>query len=448
MTPKKVEAVRTDCLVRPAEICVISSVATRFPRTALAGLTFLFFAALTAAGPLFAQVRLDSATRPATFTRAFFGIHVHNNGTTRYWPALPFGSIRLWDSRVNWRDLQPVRGYTDYKRLDEYVSWAERNQVEILYPLWATPGWAAKRPNEEGSYGPGSASEPRSMEDWDNFVDAVSKRYKGRISAYQIGNEVNHRSFYSGSRDDLVEMVRRASRIIKKNDPAAIVVMPSAVGLDKRIEFVSEVGAVVGKSAADVASFHLYHGDNPPEALIPVLNDLTSQWHRSGLQGLWNTEVGYMIQDASIRWTNDEEKYVLDEGRASSQIPKLMLFARLAGFERFYWYAWDSKKYGFIDPANHSMRRTALVLGQFMKLFTGASVESCVRKPSAVWDCELRTSNGKRAAVMWVDARTGGFASVGLPYRGHVIQLDGVDVGRIATSNWQLSSMPVLNLED
>lgn len=96
----------------------------------------------------------------ARFERAYFGIHVHNDGAQRNWPDIPIGALRLWDADVGWAYLEREEGRFDFRRLDEYVDWAAQRGVEVLLTLGVTPPWASARPAEPGAYGLGTAAEP------------------------------------------------------------------------------------------------------------------------------------------------------------------------------------------------------------------------------------------------------------------------------------------------
>ena len=61
-------------------------------------------------------------------------------------------------------------------------------------------------------------------EDYVDFVREVANRHKGRITAYQIWNEANTRSFYEGDWTALAKLTRRAHDAIKLMDPSAQVV--------------------------------------------------------------------------------------------------------------------------------------------------------------------------------------------------------------------------------
>lgn len=113
-----------------------------------------------------------------------------------------------------------------WRTLDQRVAAAKRSGTSILLVLGATPEWAARSVNAADApwLGPGSVSPPKRMADWSAFVNAVVKRYAGRIESYQVWNEPADRKFWRGSAETLTRMTRVAYDTIHANDPDAKVV--------------------------------------------------------------------------------------------------------------------------------------------------------------------------------------------------------------------------------
>ena len=226
--------------------------------------------------------------------RQYFGLHIHRVATATPWPAVQFGSWRLWDAGVAWPQLEPERNRWDFRLLDRYVELATRHNVEILLTLGLTPGWASARPSESSAYEPGNAAEPRNTGDWELYVRTVSTRYKGKIHSYEIWNEPNMKGTFSGSPQTMAKLARSAYQVLKSVDPSVLVVSPSptaAIG-------VSWLGNYLGRegcSAADVIGYHFYVTPSQPEAMIPLIVDVKKmlQQHHCTGKPIWNTESGW-----------------------------------------------------------------------------------------------------------------------------------------------------------
>jgi hypothetical protein len=88
----------------------------------------------------------------------------------------------------------------------------------------------------------------------------VVQRYRGRLEAYELWVMGNDSHYYTGSPETLVEMTRRASRIIRTVDPKAIVVCPSMDRLwepdaQYKLQRFAELG---GYNYCDVADVKFY----------------------------------------------------------------------------------------------------------------------------------------------------------------------------------------------
>ncbi|WP_345637194.1 helix-turn-helix domain-containing protein [Streptomyces thinghirensis] len=114
-------------------------------------------------------------------------------------------------------------------------------------PAWAAPD-ARKAAYPEGA----RAAPPDDLADWDAFGRALVRHAGARIDAYELWVMANHEHHYNGSVKTLVEMTRRASRIIEELDPDATVVCPSVTKLwtARAHRFLTEFAALGGPSTA------------------------------------------------------------------------------------------------------------------------------------------------------------------------------------------------------
>src|SRR5207253_9299963 len=108
--------------------------------------------------------------------------------------------------------------------------------------------------------------------DWGRYVQAVATRYRGRIGAYELWNLANQPKYYSGDIPTLVEMTRRAVRILRRVDPAATAVCPSMGELwdQGSRDFLTRFAAAGGYGYCSVASVKLHQRDfgDKPETIL------------------------------------------------------------------------------------------------------------------------------------------------------------------------------------
>lgn len=338
----------------------------------------------------------------------FFGLHIHRADQGTAWPSVPFGSWRLWDAYVTWADIQPTPTRWEFSRLDRYVDLATRHSVDILLPLANTPRWAASRPNEDSAYKQGNASEPRNIEDWRRYVTTIGERYKGRIHNYEIWNEPNIRHHYSGSIDRLVELTCEASRILKAIDSRNVIVSPgSTAGASDHINYLNRFLAKGGKNCIDVVGHHFYVPNSSPEAMVPLIRKVRAVMASHGISQfpLWNTETGWWI--ANNDGSTEDETYAkkgwirLDRNTDAQQyLEKAFLISRAEGIQRFYWYSWDNRLLGLVEPGSGTPKPPARLWGNLAGELVGATNVTCSYDLGGS-QCTFVKANGKLVRTTW-----------------------------------------------
>lgn len=333
----------------------------------------------------------------------YFGLHIHRADDGTPWPNVQFGSWRLWDAYVQWTHLQPARETWNFGRLDHYVELARSNKVSLLLPLGLPPRWASARPKEQSAYGEGRAAEPAQIEDWRAYVHTVGQRYKGKINAYEIWNEPNDKHFFSGTTAKLVELTCEAYRVLKIIDPAILVVGPAYTG-GQNIGKLEEFLAKGGGGCIDVVSYHLYVPLGPPEVIPPLIERIREAMKRQGLEHLplWNTETGWIVENSDGTHAGKLPK---DWLRVSSEqsaafVVRSYLLSSAFGVDRFYWYAWDGKSMGLMEPSAKTLKPGGVALGVVARWITGGPRPVC-SETNRMWLCTLSQRPDGRRVVVW-----------------------------------------------
>jgi GH35 family endo-1,4-beta-xylanase len=152
------------------------------------------------------------------------------------WDAIPaeVTALRLWDCGVHWGAIHTAPGVYDWAPLDRLV--AKAGDRHLTYVIAGTPRWLAKHPDQPHFapwLGPGSNSMPHSMSEAEAFVTALASRYRGRIKAYEVGNEPQLADFLFPYTDaecnTLAEMTKRFKAAIDRADPDALVLAASVL---------------------------------------------------------------------------------------------------------------------------------------------------------------------------------------------------------------------------
>ena len=334
----------------------------------------------------------------------FFGMHIHNATTSTPWPVIPFGTWRLWDASVAWPDLEPERDAWDFQRLDACVALAEKHGVEILLPLGLTPNWASARPDEPGAHGPGTAAEPRNLDDWRAYVRAVATRYRGRIRYYELWNEVNVREFYTGTVEQMILLARETHQVLKGVDATLKLVSPSSTERASGLAWLDIFLAAEGGAYVDIIAHHLYVSPDPPEAILPFADQVRAIMKRHGVRDkpLWNTESGW-YRGTKVFATDAEE---------SAYLARSYLLNWAVGAERFSWYAWDNHGWSSIDLTaddNDALRPAGDAYREVRTWLVGSRMTSCSAYVDNTWICQLTRPDGSPARIVWNPERTIGF---------------------------------------
>lgn len=339
---------------------------------------------------------------------SYFGMVMHpsytRNGAElrgQSWPSVPFGAIRLWDTRTQWLYLSPSRGSYDWSLLDGYLNIAKQHNVDVLYTFGGTPEWASTSTSSDCGYKPGACYPPRNIQDWDDFVAALATHAKGRIHAYELWNEANLPRFWSGGMSPLIQMGEHASRIIKSIDPEAMVLTPSfsskAVNLEKRVDDMAgsldQFFTAGGGSYVDGVAIHGYV-DLEPEGinrLVARIREVMASHGQSG-KPLWDTEASWT---ANARLPDEEDQVAF--------LVRAYVLRWARGVERFYWYAWNDARSGTLsDPQSFRLHRAGAAYGEVYKWLVGATMTSaCWTGNDSISRCELARPGGYVAQIVW-----------------------------------------------
>lgn len=359
---------------------------------------------LLIAGHAFAQA--ESFSPPgSTIPPTLFGLHIHRASTTTPWPSVPFSTWRLCETSTIWNWLEPKKGEWHFEALDKFVTLAELNKKDVILCLGITPSWASSRPAETAVWGPGTASVPKNLDDWRNYVRVVANRYKGRIRYYEIWNEPNLVMFYTGNVGQMVALSGEAYKVLKEVDPSAFVVSPSATGLG--FSWTDEFLAKGGGRFADYIGYHFYVTPLQPEAMaesIIKLNSIMMKYNVASRQ-LWNTESGWFMQNhnsvvAANPAPGQINSKVLTDEEASAFLARAYIINWGLGVQRLIWYAWDDQEMGLTEADGKTVKISAAAYTRIHDWLVGARMVS-LSSDNHAWTCHIERDHGYSAWIVW-----------------------------------------------
>jgi polysaccharide biosynthesis protein PslG len=276
--------------------------------------------------------------------RAFFGLH---DGSAQAYGHLPFGSLRLWDAGVTWRDVETAPGVYDWTRLDSLVSAAQAHHVQVTLVLGMTPSFYAATSS--------AAPDPG---DYARYVRAVMARYRSfhghrGIAAYQVWNEANISYFWTGTPQQMARLTQVVDQVRDQVDPHATVVAPSfavrlryqRAGMD-RYQRERVDGHAVWRHY-DVNALSLYpkptYGARPggPEDAMHLLGRARRQLLAAGVppyKKIWATEVNYGVKGGGLAVSS---AHPISERRQVANVLRTYFLGAAHGLQRVFWYRYD-----------------------------------------------------------------------------------------------------------
>ena len=311
---------------------------------------------------------------PRRVPSEFFGLTL--NTDTGGMPGFRTGAVRLWDSETRWGLIEKRPRHYDWSGLDRMVDSAGRRGLPVLFTFGGTPRWAAPD-GRRSAYKDSRSSPPDDLKDWDRFVGKVAERYRDRIEAYELWDYPSHRLHWAGSVTTLAEMVERASGIIRRADPGAVLACPSfgrlwtEQGRDRLREF-ARTGAYDHCHAAAL-KLPPRRATRPPEESIELARKVQALLYEEGVGDIpvWNTGT-----DRDVAVTDP-----LDARRARDYAVRFYLsgvYSRHYGVRRTYFYSWGSTGVPLVvQPVGGRPTEAGVRMGRLMDWLDGAGVTAC-----------------------------------------------------------------------
>ena len=123
----------------------------------------------------------DGVLRP--LTGYGFQAHMYNQDRRSIVDRTRQAGFGWLKQQVEWRQTEPIeKGGFDWRELDKVVAAVSRAGLRILLSVVQAPEWAL------GDRAHGPPGDPLNFED---FMRAMSSRYRGRVHAYELWNEAN-----------------------------------------------------------------------------------------------------------------------------------------------------------------------------------------------------------------------------------------------------------------
>jgi hypothetical protein len=364
-----------------------------------------------------------------------FGMHIHSP-FLHGWPVVPIGFWRLWDSNVQWPQLEASPGKWDFSLLDREVTIARQQGAEPLIVFGLTPQWASARPTEPCNYGLGACAEPTNLSDWQDYINQVATRYKGRVHYYELWNEPDLKAYYTGTVESMLSLAKAAYTILKQVDPTVTVLSPAAVVQTTGTKWLTQYLAIGGGNYADIIAHHFYQFPGKPEKLVSYFADVQQVLASAGVnKPIWDTEMGW---GPGSSFSSQQEM--------ADFVARTFLLHWAFGISHVAWYAWDDHRWPTLiltEQDNSTPTAAGLAFAQMQDWGIGTTAASCTQDSNQNYACHLQRSDGSSRYAVWNPDSTGSFA---VPSEWKVTRLVALSGRASAIINGQVEvgSSPVL----
>lgn len=351
-----------------------------------------------------------SASASTTITTRSFGMH-YTNSADPY--LVQFGSSRIWDMGVTWRDLQPSKGTTSSRvltRLDSIVATMRSHGSQPLLTLGMTPAWAARKCNHY--YGgvnwglktcaPVSTSTTGA---WGKYVRMLASRYHGKVQYFELWNEPSLHNGYNDSVRTLAKMQASADTILHQYGARLVSpAIPFTDGNPKHgMRWLDNFLKLPGGRSFDIVGLHLYPSDaaakagNGPEWAMQTLRSVRGvlRGNHVSAKPVWNTETNVGRAPAHTAQGGGT--------RGAAMVARTYLLATENNVARTFWYAADDRNWGgtWLEASGRRSLTTAGHAYVVMRsLLVGAHPRGCTVS-GAHYACRYRLASGKSMIAVW-----------------------------------------------
>lgn len=224
-----------------------------------------------------------------------------------------------------WGWIEKSKGNFNFEETDKWVKEAQKNNIAILATIWPYAEWDQKKchdknceitaedqfyPMLEGGI-PKSRCAPCNFEDYKNFLLRLVERYDGDgvgdmpgleipIKYYEILNEPEMKesflTFYKGTQEEYVEILKGSYGGIKSACPDCKVVQGGAAGImDSMISYWRKIFELGGGNYFDIANIHYIN--NGDLGTLNVNNFKKLVQEKNINKPIWITEAEYTSEN-------------------------------------------------------------------------------------------------------------------------------------------------------
>ena len=187
-----------------------------------------------------------------------------------------------------WQDIEPKKGERNFEKYDYIVELLSAHKIKILGLLDYSVEWASA----SGKWN----CAPQDFKEFVEYATAVAKRYKGRITYWEIWNEPDSSTYWE-PQDGLKSycaLLKETYAALKQVDPGCRVLNG---GLANGLASVNKLYDNGAQGYFDILNIHIFEQPFAPGAIhrvtaYPRLAYKIMQRNNDGNKEIWITEIG------------------------------------------------------------------------------------------------------------------------------------------------------------
>lgn len=324
-----------------------------------------------------------------------FGIHAPVDWGR---PGVNSSWVRLWDAGVSWAQMEPTQGNIDFTKLRASIESAESYGARVLYVLGDTPSWA--NGGRAGNFAP-STNGPAVK-----FIQALKDEFGSRIGAYEVWNEGNLPTYWTGSQWQLAELTRDLKGVLGGTS----MLLAASTGTRATNAFVTNYGEYLDNLAGlgwpvDGYAVHSYPvASAGPVERVSELGQFKTMLALRGapVKPIWDTELNYGLAGLG------EGVRRIDDATGAAYIAQSYIQSIQYGIDVTYWYMWTGTRGYFdllgvqLDPATPISNAT---WNNLRGIVSGARMTRCMESGN-VYACQFAPGGGAPFTFMWTASGT------------------------------------------
>ena len=325
-----------------------------------------------------------------------FGIHAPVDWGT---PGVGASWVRLWDAGVSWAQMEPTQGNIDFSKLRASIESAERSGARVLYVLGDTPGWA--NGGKPGNIAPTSNGSALS------FIGALKNEFGSRIGAYEVWNEGNLPTYWTGSQRQLAELTKGMKDVIVGTS----LLLAASTGTRATNAFVTNYGDYLDALSAlgwpvDGYTVHSYPvASAGPVERVGELGQFKTMLALRGapVKPIWDTELNYGLAGLG------EGVRRIDDATGAAYIAQSFIQSIQYGIDTTFWYLWTGTR-GYYDllgaQLDPSTPKSNTVWNNLRGMLNGSRMTRCAEADDVGFACQFAPGGGAPFTLMWTRAGT------------------------------------------